>query len=955
MANTIQQIITGQGGAGGLGITTTDIDITSFGGDPLTDLSKAFLIMDYDTGSLNSQHANRFWNYEILDTTTIRLNHDPTGASNLSSNYGFRLIEFDIYSDIEVQHKSLTITDANGTGGSAFTSDDQTITAVDTSTTMIIAGGHNHDGSDSSTGSEECYITKLKSSTAWTINLEVFFNDTATEIHKAQIVDWGSGVTVQSGSHTMLSGISYDIITPSTAVDPTRTMLLVNHSHDTTLSTGTYYQIGFSATLNANGDIELFRFAGGSENHEVYWQLIEFDADVANVQHNLFRVSDDVEDESFGITPVDIGNSFAMGTTCLYNGYGWGIHQSSGATHYGAMNGRIELTEPYLVTILGSNSTDFLDIGTQVIEFAPAISSSSSSSAQGVMAPITGVTKIFVATSGGNDANDGGDLLGLDVQFATWTASTKRITQTGAFSSYTFTAGDKIYLSHASITDDRYEIASKISSNIIDLVDSIFGSDLADVQSSNGPLETITFTESIIAAGNQIFLCTMADGEKFDSDSFPIVLNTAGASGAYIAWYGADSQGTIGTVAVVDAGGAGNVIEVASVADRNSFFYIRAQNGGNNGWSLSGSSYGRYFRCEGFNNNVDGFSVSSNNISMVECHADNNSTHGFHVSLFDQHSIGCIASNNGQRGFNNGFADTGGNRERGERCSQIFSVAYNNPGVTTQDIGFRRPRFMANCVAHNNNDDGISFFGELFRRNPVIINCIVTDNAAYGIDDEGMPLILLNNGFANNGTGETRNAPLYEQGRIDLEDTPFQSVADDNFTLDRGSRSGLLAQTRGTSVVAFKKPANIIQNGGFDSETNWLVQGNWSIANGVAHHATGGASGLNYTPTIVTDNVLYETIYTISNYVSGSVKIQVGTVASGGTLRSANGIYREIILGVSPSEETISFVPTPSDFEADIDNVFIAPLHSGPGTGTKFSTQSHLGAAFPKDRLIKVQ
>jgi len=627
------------------------------------------------------------------------------------------------------------------------------------------------------------------------------------------------------------------------------------------------------------------------------------------------------------------------------------------------MNGRVELTGPYLVTIDGSNSTDFLDIGTQVIEFAPAQTSSSSSSrssssssAQGLMAPITGVTKIFVATSGGNDANDGGDLLGLDVQFADWTASTKRITRIGAFSSYTFVPGDKIYLSHASITDDRYEIASKISGDIIELVDSIFGSDLTDVQSSNGPLATITSTVSVVAPGDQIFLCTMADGEKFDSGSetFPIVFNIAGSDTVgYIAWYGADSQGTIGTIAVVDAGASGTVINVGSSANKNLFFYIRAQNG-SNGWDLTSSNFNYYFRCEGFNNSADGFNVATNNATMVECHADNNSTYGFHMGLFDHHCIGCVASNNGDRGFNNAFIDTGNFRERAERCSQIFSVAYNDPGGTAQDIGFKRPRFMANCVAHNNNDDGISFFGELFRRYPVVINCIATDNAAYGVDDEGMPLILLNNGFANNGTGETRNTPVYEQGRIDLEDTPFQSVANDNFTLDRGSRSGLLAQTRGVSVVAFKKPANEVASPGFAVDSDWTGS-NWTIANGVASHSSGSTAGFENSEAFVVSDTLYETFFTVKNYIAGNVAITVGATA--GTNRSANGVYREILdsATVTPGSNDIVELTPDTNFVGDIDDVFVAPLHSGPGTGTKFSTQSHLGVAFPKDRLIKVQ
>lgn len=64
-----------------------------------------------------------------------------------------------------------------------------------------------------------------------------------------------------------------------------------------------------------------------------------------------------------------------------------------------------------------------------------------------------------------------------------WTAATKRLTKaaTGVFADYVFAVGDQIFLSHASITDGLFEITSKVNNDTIELVDSIFGSDLTGV------------------------------------------------------------------------------------------------------------------------------------------------------------------------------------------------------------------------------------------------------------------------------------------------------------------------------------------------------------------------------------------------------------------------------------------------------------------------------------------
>jgi hypothetical protein len=56
------------------------------------------------------------------------------------------------------------------------------------------------------------------------------------------------------------------------------------------------------------------------------------------------------------------------------------------------------------------------------------------------------------------------------VSAATYTAATRRITKTGAFTAYTFTAGDVFRVTAGTgLVIGEYEISSKVSNNIIDL------------------------------------------------------------------------------------------------------------------------------------------------------------------------------------------------------------------------------------------------------------------------------------------------------------------------------------------------------------------------------------------------------------------------------------------------------------------------------------------------------
>jgi len=124
----------------------------------------------------------------------------------------------------------------------------------------------------------------------------------------------------------------------------------------------------------------------------------------------------------------------------------------------------------------------------------------------------------------------------------------------------------------------------------------------------------------------------------------------------------------------------------------------------------------------------------------------------------------------------------------------------------------------------------------------------------------------------------------------------------------------------------------LITNGGFDTDSNWDKGTGWTISGGkgVATAATGNLSQLNF----LSVGHRYRTTYTISDYVSGTVRIQCGTGGIG-TTRSANGTYTEIITALTTDDLLINGLTA---FTGNIDDVSVVEVEPLPEfkTGTKY-------------------
>ena len=489
------------------------------------------------------------------------------------------------------------------------------------------------------------------------------------------------------------------------------------------------------------------------------------------------------------------------------------------------------------------------------------------------------------------------------------------------------------------------------------------GSDVNDGLSVANGFDTITrAVDPSLVAGDTVSLCVMAAGEKFDSEPLYPVQFTRNGSNAdgMIQFTGANSSGVVdGTIAIVDAGGPTAVLQI-TFGDLNYFQYISTI-GGVIGWDISDVLYNTFWRCEARDNTDSGFdcNTSAHSKAFIECLAEDCGTEGFLTSpVIDSAMIDCVARNNstvsGLPGFSGSsfLTATNSNRSVCFRC-----LAYNTTGV--QDSGFRKISIVANCVAHNHAGDGMEMSSSQTGRHHIVVDSLFTENAAYGISDDGAFGLFFNNAFFSNPSGEIQTNPVtegIELNSLTLSDSPFEDDSNDDFTLNN-NRAGLLPRRDIYQGEWIKKPANLVENGTFDNDTFWIIGTGWTIANGVAHHSV-SIFVLEYLD-IITDGVLYETIFTVSNYVSGTVRINAGNTL--GTDRTANGTYREILTGANPtpesSEKTLFFSQT-TDFVGDIDDVLVAPVNSGPqGTrgsgGSRMTSHGARGAARPKDRRIK--
>lgn len=131
--------------------------------------------------------------------------------------------------------------------------------------------------------------------------------------------------------------------------------------------------------------------------------------------------------------------------------------------------------------------------------------------------------------------------------------------------------------------------------------------------------------------------------------------------------------------------------------------------------------------------------------------------------------------------------------------------------------------------------------------------------------------------------------------------------------LDKRWMNGLSA----ASYIAGR--ANLVTNGGFDSDTAWTKDTGWTIAGGKAsfNHT---AAGRIRQDSVLTVGQWYEVTFTVSDFVAGYVALL--TLTPNFTAANANGTYK--VIGYANNTQFNPFCP--ADANLSIDNVSIRSI-----------------------------
>ncbi len=165
---------------------------------------------------------------------------------------------------------------------------------------------------------------------------------------------------------------------------------------------------------------------------------------------------------------------------------------------------------------------------------------------------------------------------------------------------------------------------------------------------------------------------------------------------------------------------------------------------------------------------------------------------------------------------------------------------------------------------------------------------------------------------------------------VEFKDISIQHINDADFDFTRGSSatrvnekgliedvqilSGELVQNGDFEQIGSEE----VTNGSFDTDSDWSKETGWTISDGKANANVTGTQAIYQSG--ITLNKWYKVTYTISDYVSGDVRLRVGTTSTP-TVRSSNGTFTEYLYATGTNQIRIS--PFTGGFVGSIDNVSV--------------------------------
>ena len=174
---------------------------------------------------------------------------------------------------------------------------------------------------------------------------------------------------------------------------------------------------------------------------------------------------------------------------------------------------------------------------------------------------------------------------------------------------------------------------------------------------------------------------------------------------------------------------------------------------------------------------------------------------------------------------------------------------------------------------------------------------------------------------------------------------------DREFDFSRGTRAtfvgrnGLIQESGLTSAELVtngnfsQEGSELVTNGDFETDTNWSKEAGWTISDGKANANVTGTQAIYQSG--ITLNKWYKVTYTISNYVSGDVRLRVGTTSIP-TVRSSNGTFTEYLYATGTNQVRIS--PFTNGFNGSIDNVSVKEVGQDWTLGGSGSNTATIGS-----------
>lgn len=134
------------------------------------------------------------------------------------------------------------------------------------------------------------------------------------------------------------------------------------------------------------------------------------------------------------------------------------------------------------------------------------------------------------------------------------------------------------------------------------------------------------------------------------------------------------------------------------------------------------------------------------------------------------------------------------------------------------------------------------------------------------------------------------------------------------------------------AYIVLGNPTDVVVNGGFGADTEWVATPNWSIASGVATKVSGGLiSDLTQLEVLTLGN-WYLVVFEVTSYTGGTVQVKPGSGTSV-TARSALGVYAEIKQCSGATGGTDVIIRGSATFGGSVDNVIVYDLGTDTGAG----------------------